>query len=503
MLLLWTVLIVVPFHQASAVDVVVVCPSNFGDALTPWLDYRRKDGLEITVIEPESDAKNLRAKISDAANNDTGYVVLVGDAPVFGTPCNVLRQIPMIYSPTTVTKAWGSTPTLSSDLLFGDFDQDGLPDAAVGRMPVDDPMQLTKLIRRIQRHESNEDFGAWRGRIQLVTGVGGFGMMADRAIESVTRTIVTGVLPSETRTSVAYASEGHPFCPQQPFTDAVVDRYSQGSRFWVYAGHGQITELDRFPQNASGTPVLDQRSVQRLQSPSGNSPIAMILACFTGAMDASEDSIAEEMILSDGGPIAVLAGSRVTMPYGNTTAAVGLIDAVYGQHLPRLGDAWLSALVEMHQETTEDTSTTRVMIDALAAVVSPAGTKLVDERREHMSLYNLIGDPLLKLNHPKPVSIQVDPGHDLGAAIKVSVNSSIAGDLVLSFDRPLGAVTEGDPNETTVVSMTGRVKANIASTMQVIPPADVQGAMVVRAFISGKDSWATAATKTIIRQADR
>ena len=73
----------------------------------------------------------------------------------------------------------------------------------------------------------------------------------------------------------------------------------------------------------------------------------------------------------------------------------------------------------------------------------------------------------------------------------------------MSFDRPLGAVTEGDPNETTVVSMTGRVKANIASTMQVIPPADVQGAMVVRAFISGKDSWATAATKTIIRQADR
>ncbi len=436
--------------------VVVVCPTQFRDALQPWLDHRISGGMVCRVIDSNPDASALQASIRDAADADTRYVVLVGDAPVFGTPCNALRQTPILYSPTTVTAAWGSTPTLSSDMLYGDFDQDQIPDASVGRLPVDDPIQLEQLIERIKARERSNDFGAWRGNVQLVGGVGGFGALADNAIESVTRTIVTGVLPAETRTTVCYASPGHVFFPRdRSFTDAVVDRYQQGARFWVYAGHGQITVLDR----VSGTPVLDQRSVKRLNRPGGESSIAVMLACYTGALDAAEDSIAEEMVLSAGGPIAVFAGSRVTMPYGNTMAAVGLIDGVFTQKLPRLGDAWLDALVQMHQETTSDTSTTRMMIDALATVVSPAGTNLADERREHMLLYNLIGDPTLRLHHPQPLAIVIPPGHESGELIQLQIKSPISGELNLSFDRPLGAVTEGDPNETTIASMASHVVA--------------------------------------------
>ncbi len=309
----------------SAEAVVVVCPIQFREAIEPWLDHRSSDGLECRVIDSNADAKALQTSIRAAAGTDTHYVLLVGDAPVFGTPCNALRQTPILYSPTKVTASWGSTPTLSSDMLYGDFDQDQIPDASVGRLPVDSPTQLEQLIERIKAHERSTDFGAWRGKVQLVGGVGGFGALVDNAIESVTRTIVTGVLPAETRTTVCYASPGHAFFPrEQSFTDAVVNRYQQGARFWVYAGHGQVTALDRVPSNASGTPVLDQRSVKRLSRPGGESSIAVMLACYTGALDASEDSIAEEMVLSAGGPIAVFAGSRVTMPYGNTTAAVGL-----------------------------------------------------------------------------------------------------------------------------------------------------------------------------------
>ncbi len=68
----------------------------------------------------------------------------------------------------------------------------------------------------------------WRGNVQLVGGIGGFGVVADAAIESVTRNIVTNVLPVETRTHVCYASPGHMFCPQaESFTDAVLNQYQQ------------------------------------------------------------------------------------------------------------------------------------------------------------------------------------------------------------------------------------------------------------------------------------
>ncbi len=487
--------------SATAADAVVVCPENFRAALKPWLDHREAQGLSVQVIPSQRNASTLLEKIREVATESTTYVVLVGDAPVIGAPCNSLRQVPIHYKPTKVTSAWGAPPTLATDLSYGDFNNDGKPNAVVGRLPVDDADQLSQLVRRIVAHEESVDFGAWRGNVQLTGGVGGFGMVADAAIESVTRSVLTNVLPTETRSCVAYASPGHRFFPKNDsFTNAVLERYKLGSRFWVYAGHGNVTALDRVPQNASGQPVLDQRTVQQLAHPHGGSPIALMLACYTGALDASEDSIAEEMLLCDGGPIAVFAGSRVTMPYGNATAAVGLINGVFEQKLPRLGDAWLCTLNQMHQEQTEDQSTSRVMIDALAAIVSPPGTSLVGERREHMQLYNLIGDPTLRLHHPQEVAMTVPPGHDAGQPISLDLNSPISGQLVVSIDRPLGAVVDGDPNETTVTTLQRTVVADTPATMAIQLPDEVKGPVIVRAFVSGEKTWATAAARTIVRQ---
>ncbi|MEM0924399.1 MAG: C25 family cysteine peptidase [Planctomycetota bacterium] len=486
--------------SSNANDVVVVCPADFQTALSPWVERRQAEGLAIKVLDSDTDAETLRGRIIDAASETTRYVMLIGDAPVVGAPCNKLKQTPILYRPTTVTSKWGSTAVLSSDLLFGDFDRDDVPEAVVGRLPVDEPGQLSKLISRIIARESSQDFGPWRGRVQLVGGVGGFGFVADRAIESVTRSIVTSVLPTETRTSVAYASPGHAFYPSgSNFTDAVLNRYETGSRFWVYAGHGRITELDRVPNSVLGRPVLDQRSVKKLNRPAGESPIAVMLACYTGVMDAPEDSIAEEMILCDGGPIAVLAGSRVTMPYGNTTAAVGLINGVYDQRLPRLGDAWLNALKQMQSDQPSEKSGTEMMIDALATVVSPTGTVLTDERREHMLLYNLIGDPTLRLNHPQVLSLESPTGVPAGQPIPLLVKSPIDGELTLTVDRPLGSITEGDANATTIASVRQSVSAKTDARVEVKLPDEFQGPLVLRAHVAGDSQWASGAAKTFVR----
>ncbi len=240
----------------------------------------------------------------------------------------------------------------------------------------------------------------------------------------------------------------------------------------------------------------------RLDRPASSAPIAVMLACYTGAMDAGEDSLAEQMLLTEGGPIAVFAGSRVTMPYGNTTAAVGLINAVYEKKLPRLGDAWLSALLQMHRDDDANRPTSRVMIDALATIISPSGTKLVDERREHMKLYNLLGDPTLQMHQPETVEIGVATGVDAGQAFELIVKCPIDGQLTLSVDRPLGAVGGGDPNHTTIASTTMAVRANQRAVQTIASPADVVGPIVIRAIVSGKKSWATGAARTMLRRAD-
>lgn len=485
---------------AQSADVVVVCPNQFRASLDPWIAHRESEGLSLDVIESRNTSAELQTSIQATASKETRYVVLVGDAPTIGAPCNALRQVPICYSPSKVTKAWGSTPTHSTDLFYGDFDGDQQPEAVVGRLPVDRAEQLDQLVSRIITRDQNRDYGPWLGRVQLIGGVGGFGFMADRAIESVTRTVVTGTLPTATRTSVLYASPGHLFYPPNPFTESVLANYQLGSRFWVYAGHGQVTQLDRVPQTAEGIPVLDSQSVTRLNRAAYQSPIAVMLACFTGAVDAPEDSIAEEMLLTKGGPVAVLAGSRVTMPYGNTTAAVGLIDAIYEQKLPRLGDAWHSALAEMHREKPLTKTTTRDMVDALAAIISPTGTQLTDERREHMTLYNLLGDPTLVLHHPLPATISIEPGFAAEEVVQFQVSSPIAGVAKIELDRPLGTFTTGDPNQTNIASMEMAVQAGKPIQPKVALPTDVHGAVVIRVFIKGDDSWATGAARTIIHK---
>lgn len=496
--------------SAIAADVVVVCPGPWTQHLAPWMEHRAGQGISCVVISPQPNARETRSAIQRAASDETQYVLIVGDAPAIGTTADLTCQVPIHYQPTTVTAAWHSTPTLSTDLPYGDRDGDGRTDWAVGRLPVDDARQLRDAISKIIQHETSEDFGDWRSRVSLVGGVGGFGPLIDTAIESVTRTIVTGVLPGHAKTHVRFGSPGHAFYPKTgPFTQAVLNDYSGGSRFWVYAGHGQVTELDRVPQTAAGIPVLDGDSAKQLISAEGRYPIALILACFTGAMDASEDSIAEKMWLQGGGPIAVIAGCRVTMPYGNTSAAVGLIDAVYQQKKPRLGDAWLSSIQSMQEESIQQdqdagvgeapVSTSQTLINTLAMLVSPAGSDLVAERHEHTKLYNLIGDPTLTLAHPETIELSVSPGYDPATPIQMKLQSPIDGSMTISLDRPLGTATDGDPNELTVASLTMDVVAGNPIRSAILPPADVVGPIVLRVHVAGQGCWATGTAKTMVR----
>lgn len=487
-------------QKSTAAEVIAVCPKPFRTALQSWVDHRTSQQLRVQVIDTNADANELRKAICAVADDTTRYVVLCGDSPTIGTRANLAREVPTAYLPTNVTAKWGSTPTFATDLTFGDFDSDGTPDAAVGRLPVQRESELQRLIQRIIAYEHSDDFGPWRGQVQLVGGIGGFGMMADAAIESVTRTVVTSVLPPETRTNVAYASPGHLFYPRGgSFTDAVVNQYARGARFWVYAGHGQVTALDNVPQTRDGIPVLDQTSIRRLARPAKSAPIALMLACYTGAIDASSDSLGERMMLTEGGPIAVFAGSRMTMPYGNTTAAVGLIKGVYEEKLPRLGDAWLSTLKQMRADDSKEKATSRIMIDAVATMVSPAGTKLIDERHEHMGLYNLLGDPLLQMHHPYLATVDVPKGIDFGEALTLTVTSAVDGDLTLSVDRPLGAVTRGDPNATTIASITSPIKIGQAAQHTIQLPTGTSGPLIVRAIVSGQKKWATGVAKTNVR----
>src|SRR6056297_292728 len=493
-------------------QMVVVCPTEFQQALGPLVDRRTADGISVRVLPSGRSAAEVLCQIVAVATPETTrYVLLIGDCALGQSDggSDPRFEVPTLHRPATVTAQWGTTAKLPGDTFYGDFDGDGMPEAVVGRIPVDLPRQLSDYIHRVIAYETSTDFGAWRRRVQLTAGVGGFGFFADAAIESVTRGMVTSSLPASTRTHVTYASPSSPFNPGlEQFQDAVLGQYKRGARFWVYAGHGNVTELDRVPQTQAGRPVLSVNDLDRLKLDQPNPPIALMFACYTGAFDAREDCLAERMLLAEEGPIAVLAGSRVTLPYGNAAVASGLIRAVYEDRVERLGDGWLTALRELATDSRQSESLRqrRAVIDTLASLISPKAVDLPAERREHMQLYNLMGDPTLRLRHPETVPLDPLAKAAEGETISITGESPLAGELTLSLHRAIGSLPSGiaDDQRYKAVNDTELVRTRIQIaepgrfSAKLRLPALATGILHVVAHIKNADRFAVGDSRILV-----
>jgi hypothetical protein len=117
-------------------------------------------------------------------------------------------------------------------------------------------------------------------------------------------------------------------------------------------------------------------------------------------MDARQNCLAEDLLTAEQGPVAVIAATRVTMPYGNTVMGYELLRASF-QDQP----ATLGAMVRLAQQRSLNPTPNdqlRQFLDSIAGSLSPEPIDLPQERLEHVLMYHLIGDPLLRLHRPLP-----------------------------------------------------------------------------------------------------
>ena len=499
----WFAFIVLGFvSTTTAADVVVVCPRALEIALQPWLADRRARSLDVAVVRPRDTPEEQKATIDAHVDDATRTILLVGDAPVYGQ-VRQAGEVPTFERPTTVTAKFNSTRTLATDLPYAGVRVGRI---AVGRLPVRSTEELAVVVSKILASDHSDDFGPWRGRVELVGGVGGFGMLIDATIESIARTIVTTSLPPSSRTGVLYGSPGHRFYPRGVFfRDAVTRRYNDGCRFWVYAGHGQVTALDHVPSlNGAappGPPVLDAASVEALDRSDGAQSIALLLACFNGAVDAPPRCFAEAMLIDPGGPIAVIAGSRVTMPYGNSKLAMALVESVYRDRAETLGAAWASTTGRMvAPEKSDGAGAVDGLLDAVATMMHGEMATADAERIEHASLYGLLGDPTMRLHPPREADIATRGSVSTGGGWKLVVSSPIGGRATVTLDRPLGAAGGGgDPNATTVWQSESVVVKDEDLTV-LVDGSFLPGWYVARVHVAGTGQWATGGTKVFVRE---
>ncbi|HEX3725152.1 MAG TPA: C25 family cysteine peptidase, partial [Pirellulales bacterium] len=398
-------------------------------------------------------------------------------------------------------------------------DDDRLPDLAVGRLTADSPDELAAMIRKIQAYETSVDFGRWRSQLHFVAGMGGFGPLADAALEAAAKTLISHSVPAAFDVSMTYASFQSPYCPDpRRFRSVAVERFNEGSLFWVYLGHGDQRALDPVRVPGRLYPSFSTRDAPRLDCRHG-APVACFLACYTGAFDQPQDCLAEELLRQPGGPVAVVCGTRMTMPYAMTVMGSELLDECFAGRHQLLGQLLLAAKRRTMEPARAESP--RAAIESAAKALGLGGADLEAERAEHLDLFQLLGDPLLRLPLPRHVELEVPPAVIAGRRLAVRGDSAVAGmatvELVVRRGRQTAPSPRRMPFDSDRLAEYDEVykQANeprLASArlevpkgrfdLELVVPDGARGACHVRAFVEGRDDCAVGAAALRIETPD-
>jgi len=148
-------------------EYLIISHADFiNDELTKLVDRRRTD-YDVKVVDVAQvyaqfgggmpDAAAIKEYLAYAVDNlATKMVVLVGgdSRDYHGYKANSAKSfIPTLYRPTKTSLTINFTP---SDAAYGDLDDDGIPDIAVGRLPVRTQQELADVITKIELYEQRD-----------------------------------------------------------------------------------------------------------------------------------------------------------------------------------------------------------------------------------------------------------------------------------------------------------------------------------------------------------
>ena len=496
----WPLILVLTFlsvHGAEPAprggDVALVCSRTFLPAMQRWILYRQSQGYTVhTLVQsprqaPSSflswgavlpDPESIRDQLRELnARSPLRAILIVGDgAPLLEqTPApndplgSALDVIPAPRVPAKVIDRFGYETHVASDNWYADMDGDSFPDVPIGRIPARTPRQAEDAVGKILYYEQVAPSGAWQRRVALIAGMPGFSSILDNVITNATRQILAGAMPDEYDWTLVQADWRSPYCPDPSlFRYTVLNELNEGPLFWVYMGHGLHQELDRLVTPKGDYKIMELDDLQYVNC-EGGLPILFFCACYTGAYDSTEVSIAEEFVLKPNGPIAAIAASRTSMPYGMGVFGIEFLDEVFrqsdepgdrtlGEYImaakrrmkiaeksaaeaadppsgqdevseePSLdetrdgGDETLPGDDEETAASPENSSRSKLRrtADSLARMFDPTSARLDEQLEDHRYLFNLFGDPLLRVRFPRRIAFELPEIGYLNESITVS-----------------------------------------------------------------------------------
>jgi hypothetical protein len=246
-------------------------------------------------------------------------VLLVGDAS--NDPRNLLGKGSVDFIPTTfVDTQYLESP---SDDSLADFNADGIPEMAVGRLPVRTLQDATTVVGKLVRYDQ-----ATRPRSVL--------LVADKPIdydfEALSRQLAA-LIPSGVNVSNVFRNQGP---NDAAVRSRLIGALNQGPSIVNFYGHGAI-------QIWTSGSILKHTDAASLSNANSLS-LYLMMTCLNGYfVEPKFDSLGETLLLApNGGAVATWSSSGETVPTDQVVADQEAVKLLLNQPNMTLGDAMIT-----------------------------------------------------------------------------------------------------------------------------------------------------------------
>ena len=336
---------IAPTHPTSLraadnqADYIVITHPDFRQGIQPLVEWRESQGVRVKVATIEevydafsyglTDPAAIRDFLHYAYQHWTRpaprYVLLVGDAS-YDYRDN-LKAPNKNFVPTYLvqTRFVGQT---ASDNWFVDFDEDRLPEMAIGRLPVKSAAEIKIVVEKTIGYERNAVPGEWRQRVLFVAD-------DDQPVfEATSDDLVKSYIPSNYEAIKVYLSD---FADPGQSKARIVEAINQGAVIVSYVGHAALNVWAK-----EGVFSSDDIAALRNES---KLPFVVTMTCLDGYFHHPQaDCLAERLLLTEGkGAMAVFAPTSESLPSHQDVMVKALFQALFANGAPTLGEAVMRA----------------------------------------------------------------------------------------------------------------------------------------------------------------
>jgi hypothetical protein len=364
---------------------LVITRKMFTADLKPLVDRRRREGFDAIVSTLPAD------KAIASMKRRPSFILLVGDDQTG-------KQSENWYLPAARHKLyrWRSVQPkqFAADMLLGDFDNDLMPDAPVGRLPVRTTKQLRKLVAQIIAHESRQP-SLDDLRLPVWGGSPGYSALIDSMTTAAALSTVKFNSPRWIRPWMILADPRHPLCgTPEKHASMFTKQLSRGGALGVMMGHGSVNS---FYSMRSGRKDIwfTAREARKGLTAGQPAPPMVIFSCDTGNFAGKHESLSESLLLTPGGPVAVIAATTESHPLTNYFSGMCLLQSLGGTN-KRLGDLWIDT--QRRAKLAKNPLIERLLRDVEGKLEDQINVDKL--RRDQILMYALLGDPATSLHLP-------------------------------------------------------------------------------------------------------